>query len=409
MGSAATYSPLSPWLGCLLALVACSVEDVPSGQGGGGSQDVSAIETQIMEILRDTDGLERISKLSAYLLELPPEQAKPVARAFESSFLDRGDIELVIVAEWWGRFDPEAALDWTAEYWKADHPRVESAVFRALARHDAKRAVEVVLSRPFANEPIAKSDAYDAVIVGWFDSGQPGLLEFVVSISGLEASQRALRSLARLHVARDGPEAALSWSENADVEEGIRKIMASRVLAATALVDPQLAATWAQRDGPERFGPRLYPRVAMTWVQEDAEATLEWIRQLPADRERDEAVRTAFRIWHRRHPEDASRWLEEQGDEPWLDMAVITLVRAESRSDRSASSDIWQRRAEKLSSITDDHSRWSEVAWAVHSWAAKDPQAAAYWLDSYSELPDTYRSKLMDLLSPLIEDENGGS
>lgn len=409
MGSAQAYSRVGSWLGCLLALVACSVESIPAGNGGEGSQDASAIEAEIIEILRDTDGLKRISQLSAYLLELPPEQVEPVARAFEASFLDRGDVELVIVAEWWGRFDPEGALDWTAEFWKADHPRVESAVFRALARHDAKGAVEVVLGRSFANEPTAKSDAYDAVIVGWFESGQPGLIEFVVSIPGLDASQRALRSLSRLHVARDGPEAALSWAANADVEQGIRNIAVSRVLAATALVDPKLAATWAQRDGPERFGPRLYQRVAMLWVQRDPETTFEWIGQLPAGRERDDAVETAFRVWHRRHPEDASAWLEAQGDEDWLDKAMVAQVRAESRSDRFASNDTWQSRAEKLSSITDDHSRWSEVAWAVQSWAMRDPKAALYWLDSYSELPDVYRSKLVGLLSPLIEDENEGS
>jgi hypothetical protein len=39
----------------------------------------------------------------------------------------------------------------------------------------------------------------------------------------------------------------------------------------------------------------------------------------------------------------------------------------------------------------------------------RDPKAALYWLDSYSELPDVYRSKLVGLLSPLVEDENEGS
>ena len=68
-----------------------------------------------------------------------------------ASFLDLGEIDLVLLAEWWAGFDPEAAFEWTHREWTAEHPAVVVQVFRAWGRSDPAAALEAAEECPDAD------------------------------------------------------------------------------------------------------------------------------------------------------------------------------------------------------------------------------------------------------------------
>ena len=116
-------------------------------------------------------------------------------------------------------------------------------MFRAWARTDPVAALK---SSQVAN-PKARSIFREACLVGWEESGLPGLLEFVERLPVGAERQRAIQVVARRKVLRDGPQAAFEWAEDLpDSSDAFKLNVLRRIASSAAQVDPMLAAKWAE-------------------------------------------------------------------------------------------------------------------------------------------------------------------
>jgi len=350
--------------------------DVPAGDAG-----------LVVEALRESDPLVRTERLARAFQTLPSEALPGVRRAYSGAFFDLGDTELVLLAEWWARFDAPAALEWSYADWTANATQVQQAILRAWARHDPEAALRVAENQRADN---VRALWMDAVLSGWEESGQAGVFEFVRTMGPGPDRQRALAALARRKVLREGVAAAFDWGESLpEDDDGFKLDLLRRVGSSGAEVDPELTAQRAGRlaDGPHADG--LLRHVGTRWAKRDGEAALRWLASLPPGYARDDGVSETFRTWVRWARPDALRFMEGPArSDPALDPATALYVQVLAADDPHAAIGVAQE-------IRDEDLRWATVGRVWRAWWIDDELAASQWFETHaSEMPEFYRERI---------------
>jgi hypothetical protein len=352
---------------------------------------LEGVAGEIREILLNPDVLERTGELARRLSQLGPESLEAVRSAYDTVFLDRGDVDLALLVDWWVGFDPEGAFEFTSREWRADHPAIVVSLLRAWARRDPRDALAAA-QRSGLNR--AGAPYLHAVLAGWDASGEPGLFEYVASLPGGADRQRAISVLARRRVLRDGPEEAFRWAEALpDSQDAFKLNVFRRVAGAAAEVDPQGAAAFAERHYADpALGKGLPLRVGMAWAKRDPEAAMLWLATLPAGPNRDDAVGETYRTWLRGDRTAAREWLRNTEPEPWLDPAVSLYAQsiAYESSERAAEA------LEQVARISDEQTRNAAIVLVARLWLERDRPAAEAWLAS-ADLPDAVRERASQL------------
>ena len=151
----------------------------------------TGLEVQLREPLLDAgprleraltipDGAERTAQLLEILAELGPGDLKEVDAIFERRMPFIDPIAVVLFAEWWTSFDPEAAFEASAR-WPLNDPNLGlNAVMRAWARRDPVRAR---LSFEGITQMTRRDAAIRALAQGWSEYGdEQGLTKYLKSI-----------------------------------------------------------------------------------------------------------------------------------------------------------------------------------------------------------------------------------
>jgi len=379
-----------PLIGLLLACTEGGPE-TPTGTEG-------AID-RVREVLAIDDDIERVRRLAVLLQSLPPEAAPEVAQAFENSFVERGDIELVLFVQWWVPHDVEGANDWANTSWRLEHPRVEYAVMRAIGRLDPERALRVYYEQK--RGPRTYATALQAVIVGWYESRKPGLLEFIDTQPSVELRQQTLGTFARLKVLDEGAEKATAWAqETAQRRENDRfsELLLQRIANASAEVEPEITAAWAKQMIEAGGSTKLLPRVANRWSKRDPLAALEWLSGFEETSDQRFAVRRSFTNYHLGNLLAAEPWLMGQGEATftWLAPALEYLLK--TKTDRfyakphSRAMIDWKGNLGLALQIREEESRWGTIGHIARLWVREDPAAADAWMEEHG-VPRLYREK----------------
>ena len=336
---------------------------------------------------------ERTTRVAALLAPLGPDALDQVRTAYDGVLLDTGDVELVLLLDWWASFDPEAALAWARNSGIGWHPAAIAAVARAWARKDPEAASRGL--RDLALDDRLLTAGLLGLVRGWEESGRPGLEDYLEGTAGGdEASIRAIDAVARGKVLRDGPEAGIAWAEGLpDRDDGSPsdfKINAyRRVASAVVGVDPQRAATWVSGLRGGKYASGLLFRTATSWAERDGEAAMRWLESLPPDRDVPLAVQEAYRMWASRDKEAAFEWIRNAKLEPWLDPAVQTYAMTRYRTGPQEAID-WAKR------IHDPQRREQSIVRIVATWLIDAPEAAQAWLDR-SDLGEDARQTIATL------------
>jgi hypothetical protein len=367
---AAMPRSLAVSLGCAVAVVlGCS-----DARPGSPPADAGLA---VRKILATDDPLVRASELGALLAQLEPAALPAVRDAFGDGPLDRGDTEVVLLATWWARFDPDGALDWTTRNWTAAHISVLAAILRTWAARDPKAAWAEAQR---LHVPLQREIAADAVIVGWRDADGARLDEFVASLPAGPDQQRAAEAVARRQVIRLGAQRALAWVEGL-TDPAYREVMRPRVAGAAAFADPSIAAGWAAPQitaSPRTSG--LARRVATRWVRSEPEAAMAWLKSLPDGGDREDGVLESYRDWLTVRRNEAVAWIQRQPVEPWLEPAFALYARRElAFRDPKAALELAGR-------FSDADRRDTTSTYIARSWLERDYAAADAWLKQ-SKLP----------------------
>jgi hypothetical protein len=353
----------------------------------------SGLAGEVQAALTLQDRIQGVHALSGILARSGPESLSEIRAGFESVFLDVAEIEIVLLAEWWAAFDPEAAFRWTQSTRVANQTLVIRSVVRAWARRDPLAAREA-LGRIL--DPVTRRACLDALVSGWEDSGQPGLLEYLHELPPSIEQLRALAAVARRKVLRDGVDGAFRWAEalpeDRDDEPGRFKLqLFRRVASAAASVDLERAAAWAMQhaDGPN--GDGLLGRVGNTWAMRDGTGAMAWLASLPESAPRERGIEDTYRAWLDWDTPAALAWMRERAaaPEPWLDPALTLFSVAVAREDYAEALAAAER-------IRDPQRRDGAVITIGRMWRGSDPAAADAWLERSGLDPELRRQILSD-------------
>jgi len=359
----------------------------PTGAPGGVAPRAPAgVSGAVQEALANPDRLERTLEITRLLQRLGPESIGEVTAAYDAILVDVGDVSIVLLAEWWARHDPTGAFEWARRERMGSTPAVMAAVVRAWAERDpeeAARAVERI------GNPERRRTSADALVRGWNDSGEPGLLDYLFGLPRGIDRQRVISVVTRRKVHQDGVEETFRWAEAlADDPDRFKLNVFRRVATWATEIDPQRAAAWAARHGEAEYGKGLYRRVGTRWAQQDGRAAMTWLATLPAGEERDAGVQETYRVWLSRDNDVAMDWLRAAELEPWLEPALALYVQSLARQS--------PEQALQWTALIHDAERRREATIRIgRHWHQVDPDAAQAWLDR-SGLPEQDRKWILE-------------
>jgi hypothetical protein len=343
------------------------------------------IAAAVAAALSKADPLERTADLATLLQKLGPDALTEVRTAFDAVYVGWGDVEVMLLAEWWARFDPEAALEWTRREAIGRHPSVAATALRTWAARDPEAAKQVVEKNP---SPEQRRASTEALIQGWEESGQPGLTDYVANLPFGVERQTAVARMARRKVLREGTEATFRWAERipGDAPDKFKLHVYRRVASAVAEVDPHAAAAWAERHSDGEHGDGLFRRVGVRWAKRDGQAAMEWLASVPAGEQRDIGVQETYRTWLGVDREGAKAWMRGGEIEAWREPA-LALFAAIIAAEQPEEALDWTAR------IADAERREETIVMVGRSWRASDPEAAQAWLDR-AELSEEARERI---------------
>jgi hypothetical protein len=365
----------------------------PPGRAKLGAPPPPGLTADVRAALVLPDLRDRTTRVAALLAPLGPEALDEVRVGYDSVVLDTGDVEMVLLVDWWAGFAPQDALEWAHASGIGWHPAVVTAAVRAWARSDPEAASRGL--RGLAMDDRLMSAGLLGLVRGWEESGHRGLEDFLErSAGGDEASIRAIDAVARGKVLRDGAEAGIAWAEGlpdrADGTPSDFKLNAyRRVASAIVPIDPPRAAAWVAGLRGGKYASGLLFRTGTTWAEQDGRAAMTWLSTLPADRDLPLAVQETYRTWVGRDREAAFEWLRNADLQPWLDPAVETY--ATNRFLTSPDEAIeWAYR------IHDPRRREQTLIRLAATWLLSAPDEAQAWLDR-SDLGEEARQKVAAL------------
>jgi hypothetical protein len=360
----------------------------PASRAVHGIEVPAGLASELRAALLEGDLLDRTAAVARILDPLGPEALGEVQTAYRSVVIDTGDAELILLADWWARFDPAAALRFARDSRIGWHPAVLAAAARAWARRDPEEASRAI--RASISDQRLLAAAMAGLVRGWEESGRDGLEEHLAALPA--GAPRGIETLARAKVARGGAEPAIAWAES--LPEGpsgggsLRSDAIERVVEALGDSDPKAGAAWVERlRGEDPNGAlAILLRLTMRWARRDGPGAMSWLRSLPPAGEVRTAVQETYRTWYLSDREAARAWLEAAELEPWLEPAAATFALQQSPTDPDLAI-AWANR------LSDPELRERTLVKIGLSYSLAAPEKAPEWL-ARIELPVEVRRRI---------------
>jgi len=354
------------------------------GQPFGGPL---APDATLHEALIHPDPLARIHRVAEILQAATPEQLPDIQAEFERAPQAWGDLEYALFIGWWARFDPKLAMAYAETDIRSDHPRVYSEAMRMWARKDPKGAIDsgwlVSASMGYSGW---RAEIVEAIVTGWFESGNPGLEEWLSTGVEPNSALAAQRAYIRMRVLRDGGKSALEWARTAPFPPEQQRLLFANGLNAVARMDPKLAIEYlgiAEQDGIDVRS--FVARIARGWANLDPSAAMTWVVSTKVDpMERERAIMDVARIWLLRDEPTFGDWLAAHRGEPGMD-----LLHKQAIYHHVTTNDYhvdWQDLMKQASEFRDEEERKMEYLWLIQRWRRMQPEPAEAWLAANSEL-----------------------
>jgi hypothetical protein len=306
-----------------VAAIACAGCDraQPTSPGPGATSPPSASAgkdltyEEVVALISNPDHFAVARDLGERLPTLGPGSLPALKQAFrDSADLEFDAVSYELLMRYWALHEPEeAAMFALVSAPRAYRVAAIYATVRPWAAKDPQKAIES--TSMFARDGGDGGTAtQNALVRGWFDSGKPGLEQYIRDLGQTFERQRAVVVYATEMARTHRIEELVRWADSIPDDDPAFKIDAFRGVA-TALVPIDLAAAQrfcdARCDGP--YGKKMRDRVTTAWLQKDGAAALEWLANSPPqDGQRDVSLRFNYLLWADQHPKAAMQWFEEK-------------------------------------------------------------------------------------------------
>jgi hypothetical protein len=385
-------------LGTAAAIAAgCHPESAhPSGSTASSSAGAAGSEITyegLVAVLADRDEFSRARKLGELLPTLGP-QGVPIVRQvleqFASARIELGASDYELLMRYWALHDPEAASRYA--YGMAPRGYRVGAIY-ATVRPWMQESPEEALT--FLRDWGAEQGDYGAavqiaLVQGWYDSGKPGLPEYIHDLGPSFERQRALGAYLTAMIRARGPQEAVSWAEAVPEQDRAYQLEVFRVVGESLVpFDVEAAKRFcdAHCDGPNAQEVRA--EIATRWALNgtgEGGAALEWLSTTPASDQREFAVRRTYAIWADYQREAALAWMKPHvdGEMPeWLRPALPIYVRELSAVSPEESLALVKKFFATEGRLYD---HWT--ATLVRPWRQRDEAAAEAWIKTASLSPE---------------------
>lgn len=332
----------------------------------------------VVDVLAEPDPFLRIARLATLLRTFDPAAAPHLPGLLRNVKIDLDSLETGLLVEFWASHDAKAASQWALfRSPPAFRSTAIEAAFPLRAAEDPQAAAQELAAFQMVPGPYRET-AEKALISGWFDSGKPGLTDYIQKIGVGFARQRAIATYARKLVQRDGAKAAIAWADSVPDDDATYKMSVLRQTGSSvAMLDPQAAAAWCDRVCSDKLASNVRAMVAQRWAALDGPAAMAWVSKAPDDRERLWAVKAAFWGFWRHDPDGFEHWIDAAAGESlpaWLEPAVEIYAAQLVKEDPHAAL-AWAGR------IKDDTTRQRALVNVARFWRKHDQAAADAWLE----------------------------
>lgn len=368
-----------------LALAGCDEHAGSGTRGPLAFAEPLPRNASLRDALRHPDVFQRVQRVAQILDTSEPDALDSLRDEFEQAPLDQGDLEYALFMNWWARFDPSAAYNYYQTQLRFDHPRVILEIMRVWGRTDPMAAVQAAtLSRLESAMPELRSELVDLLVVGWFESKNPGLEDWIISRGSSNAAVAGWRAYARMLLLRDGTDKAFEWIRSEPLPDDHRRLVWAGALTTLARNQPEDAVKWlaiAQQDGIDVGS--FTARIARSWAVNDPQKAMEWLRDQPENEERYRATWDVAKRWMKRNPDEFDRWIDSIQGEVWSD--GLRAVSFTNRIERARYQVDWptlMQEAKRSSTVaTEDGLQ----VWLLQRWLVVDPPAAEAWITAHPD------------------------
>ena len=339
-------------------------------------------------LLETEDSRERTANLAAFAASLEPEHAAVVEELATDFHRRHRAIDDLILVNAWARLDPLGA---------AERAMLAQATIAEAARADTIREwAEVDPIAATAGLAARESAVERALVIGWYESGQPGLEDYIFQQGVSRSGQNMLATYAAEIVADAGPDALVAWMDGIRERTDLPMILLVHVhrKGISALVragaDRAIAYCDLHCDKPyaDSARARLTDRLSLTGQGETAMRWLARSEDAEPD-ERGRAGRIALRGWMREAPEEALAWadasLEANEGAAWfVPLGRLALVVHTRRNP--------ERALDWVPILPDEQEREDALVRIGRRWLELDAEAGEAWIES-SPLDEDARTR----------------
>jgi len=295
----------------------------------------------LRESLEDPDWLTRTHRFSSFMVGLNPQNLPEALEVIEPQlpWLLTDEFRLLMLA--WTRFDAIGAFE-QAKAWPPQIRR--NAGGAAMYAWGFRNPLEAVRALSTIEDTDLQEFWGARLLAGWAHGEYRDTASDY--ISKLPEGPIRLSYLGTLawEISKDGPEAVMRWAEG--VPDDPPRFKAGVFIKATSTlagVDAPLTARWLSGHLDQDYVDDALMIVAGSWATNDGLAAMNWLTGLPPSAKRDAAVKTGFRVWFNRSPQEAESWLKSVSPEFAVDPAVEYMVEL-NRDQRPAVSRMWAAR-----------------------------------------------------------------
>lgn len=361
--------------------------EAAAGSHAGGVE-TDAVGRAIERALQQPGRLDRIQQLSTVLAGLDAEGFEQAREAFERESFWFEPIEKELFIEAWTRFDPVAAVEAaTSQSGFTRYSGQLPAAILGWALRDpeaaALEAEELIKAQPRDGRKIMTG-----LLMGWAQSGKPGVLEYAAGLPEERSSFR-VALIAAQATRRLRTPAVLDWVDGAldlDLPEDFRRDLFRSVASMGARQNPETVARWSEKHLGQPYADPVARVVIERWLAIDAPAAFRWASDLGSAKMPPETLQRAFSVWLDEDFDGAKSWIEAAPREHPYDAAFGAYASQLARSDPSAALD-WAER------VQDESLRSAALEDVALHWYRTAPEAAESWLEE-SPLPEEARLRV---------------
>jgi hypothetical protein len=342
--------------------------------------------------LAEGDVLERFDRTASALQHLDPDNLPGVLAIYDQRIASIGDSDIRPFVAAWARFDPLAALDHTSAWpFRAKREIGVEAAMHGWALRDPI-AASLAIEGVSADQPELNGKLLHGLVKGWVHSGAEGLDRYIAVLPPTTRDAITVVAVGTL-MRSGGAEAAMAWVDailrNEAYDDRFKLSAFRRGIRSVSRWYPERGAAWATEHAGNAYAVDGARIVAEQWGGRDGRAAMQWLRDQPAGKPREQAVRQAFLEWWRSDRQGAVEWLSSETLAAFHDPAVqLYASRIDARKPREAIG--WCER------ILDSERRTGCFRAAAKAWYGRDAVAAEEWLQQ-SPLDEETRSQVRAL------------